>query len=380
MNNFWYGALKSNIENSVNYDIGSKKIVSDMELWLSNYKFDNNQKGNFLWIGDSVVEGAIEDKSLAYFNKFANAVDTRQYGSGATKYPLFASDYATYPTVLSITGTWDNNAGNTYSTPDQSQTDLTHASGWLKTTVANSTFTIASQSSYKFKVLFACGNVFDGETAGSISIVIDGGAPEVIDLAQESGNYFWKEFDAPTTENDGNIVITAVDNTKYVAIQIVHMQASHVGLNFHNIAVPGSGAFHWVDRLNIIDAYAPKLSFVGLGANDILKGQTIDQYETNMRLILNKLASYGQIIYAYYACFVSGYSGLTATEFARIEPFREKARQLALEYDALFLDFQGLFVDGATATSNGYISDGIHLLNTGHEVSTQYMLSKVYVS
>ena len=234
---------------------------------------------------------------------------------------------------------------------------------------------MAAVSTYKFKVLFACGDAFTAETAGSISIVIDGGTPEVVDLGAQEGDYYWKEFDAPST----SIVITASCSDTYVAIQVVHLQGTHAGLCTMNSAVAGSGAFHWKDRLNLIDAYAPKLTYISLGANDLYHGQTEAQYEANMDTILTKLATYGDIILGFYCIFKSDYSGLSAEEFGRIESFRKIANNLALKYNALFVDYHDCFIDGATAYTNGLMSDGIHLNDTGHEMAYQFLKSKVNI-
>jgi lysophospholipase L1-like esterase len=372
----------SNLKNSSNF-------VNAMQLAFTKYKGDNTYKGNMLCIGDSAVEGSAGvGTNQTYIGLLNSAIMTKQLATTMDEYTYYPSEgNPTGNTAFgAFTGTWTN-VNNAYSTvgegtvTDPSDNLSGKMRGWCKTTENNATMTVHSYG-YKLRLLFASDGVF-AEAPGSISIVVNGGAPTNVNLAG-STKYKWVDIDP---EGSYDVVFTATTTGgKAVACQVVHYVYNFVSLKCINFATGGSGAYHWAQRLNIIDAYAPKLTYVGLGGNDIYHNRTDAQYETAMRAILTKLKSYGDVICGYYFpvdVTHANLSALTAQEKAdmllKVERFRVIAQRLALEYGALFIDYHNVFVDGATMTANELLLDEIHPNINGHEMKYQYLRSKLYI-
>lgn len=346
-----------------------------LEVELAKAKNDNTYKSNILCIGDSVIEGAnAGSTNKSYVGLFNAALQTRQYGSAADEYNFYPEEVRlANPTVGSFTGTWVE-VNNVYSAVGTGvavpEVLGGKPRGWSKTTQNGATITIHSLG-YKIKLLFASDGVF-AEPAGSISYTVNGGTATVVDLAG-STHYKWVEID-PGGAYD--IVITAsLTAGEAIGLQAIEYLTNLTGVKCVNLATGGSGAYHWAARTNIIDAFAPKLTLIEVGANDQVQGRTVAQYEADYRAIITKCKTHGDVAILHYAAWNTADAEL----LAKVPLFKAVVEKLVEEFNLAYVDFHKVFISGPIANAKGLLSDEIHPNAAGHELAYRYLKTIVRV-
>lgn len=103
--------------------------------------------------------------------------------------------------------------------------------------------------------------------------------------------------------------------------------------------------------------YAPHLTIVNLGTNDLAQKQPMANWLTNIRTIARQARLTGSVILAWPA--VGGTSPTGGGDAERAQ-WRTALRALAFEIDALFVDEEALLGGRAVAQASGAFTDSLH--------------------
>jgi len=361
------------ITNQVEYD--KQAFVDQLSIEIGKYlAATSTYKSNILAVGDSAVEGggSTDPADKSYIGLLNKAVTMAQYGG--YKDTLYIEYAATNGFVISgYTGTWAEEQ-NAYCTTGYGVLDSTAMAhrGWYKTTENAATMTIATYG-LATKILFASDGAIAGKTAGAISYSVNGGDPVAVELSG-STLYKWVEIAAPGSSV--NIVVTTdITAGEVVAIQCVMLASNLTGAHVINFGTGGSQVRHWVERLSILDAFAPKMTLVGVGGNDMVNGVTTAQFIVSYRALLTKLATLGPIVMLIYFPWLTADAGTLAL----ITEYRAATKALAEEFGATVIDFHDIVIDGATMNAKGLMSDTIHPNDAGYYVLYQWLRKKLYL-
>jgi lysophospholipase L1-like esterase len=178
----------------------------------------------------------------------------------------------------------------------------------------------------------------------------------------------------------------------------IALQARHPSLDIEsaNFALGGATS---ADVLTEIRATGPRqrwhVAVVGCGTNDVWRrfqqrpeGVPINAYEANMRAALQALEPHAQTLAVIAAPPIGWLPGIdTDTVNGELARYNERARQVALDADACFIDVWDLFmttgtalgwVAGVAATAAGSTSlwraDGVHLSDLGDHLVAEEIL------
>ena len=340
-----------------------ENFINGIQTPIARYNFTTKSvvTATLLCIGDSMYEGTgSSSEPNKLITKIQAQIQTNQVGYSEEEYTFFPS-YAVVGTSAAITMT------GTYATVSNVNSSPLP---WVQTETDTDTFDVLSYG-YNSKILFASDDAITGKTPGTLDRSIDGGSITTIDLAGED-KYKWVNTGATAGTTTVSFEVNIAEGQS-VAFQSIHLQTGLEGLKVVNYGIGGTTAKDWADQENIIDAFKPECTMIGLGGNDIVNSLSIESDEINLSSLIVKCQTHGDVILTFYAPIVTA----DPTFLANIPIFEKVAEKVAEKYNVKYINFNKVLVDGATATANDLMADALHPNDNGYEVLYRYFKSGV---
>jgi acyl-CoA thioesterase-1 len=139
-------------------------------------------------------------------------------------------------------------------------------------------------------------------------------------------------------------------------------------MSFVNAGVSGDTTGGGLDRLGWLLDQKPDLLVVGLGVNDVFRGQPVDRIEKNLRAIVSQAKATGSRVLLLGMRIPTNYGRDTTEAFAAIYPRVAKAEKVGL---------MPFLLDGVAGHPELNLDDGIHPNVEGQRVVASHVL--VYV-
>jgi lysophospholipase L1-like esterase len=190
--------------------------------------------------------------------------------------------------------------------------------------------------------------------AESVTITPTAAAPGVLTRA---------EVTFATRDNAAITVTRSTGSGNVHLVGMVAWDSSKPGVEIANLGVYGVVTAYQADMTNAyspanaLAIYAPHLTVVNLGTNDLGQGVAMATWLAGLRVIIAQAKASGSVILCWPA--VGGASPTFGADAVRGE-WRSAARALALETGCLFIDEEALLGGRAVAHAGGAFADGVH--------------------
>lgn len=122
-------------------------------------------------------------------------------------------------------------------------------------------------------------------------------------------------------------------------------------------SVTQAGTSKACSPLNALAAYAPNLTFIKLGTNDVNTGVALAVWEANIRAIVARAKLTGSVVLIWPS--IGGASPAFGSDAVRTM-WRARALQIALNMGAIFFDEEALLGGRAGANASGALPDNVH--------------------
>lgn len=231
-------------------------------------------------------------------------------------------------------------------------------------------------------------------TLGSISLIAPGALNATIPLNNKAGDGFTFLFQGDSItdgnrsrNNDWNHVMG--HGYQFIIASRLWYDFPKKGFHFFNRGISGNKVTDLADRWqkDVLDLKPDVLSIL-VGINDIAalvngnKSYTAEQYETGYRALLEKtkaqLPGIQLILCEPFILPVGKVKEKWEVYSAEISKRRNIVKQLSIEYNAIFVEFQSAFDKALTkAPAEYWIWDGIHPMPAGHELMAREWMRQV---
>jgi len=208
---------------------------------------------------------------------------------------------------------------------------------------------------------------------GSLSIVIDGGAPDVWSLnGTLDYNKIWTK--TGLSAGDHTIVVTKTDANYTLFHGLLPIKGT-AGININNFGIygaystsyipSGSGILDTTAKNFFLDYWAPVLSIICIGSNDASKTPSsipLDQHEAALQSLITACKVHGDVL-----LIAGGLRSETST--IPISSYTAVQKQLAKPNNCAFIDMNTRWgnVYATANTTYGFYSDTVHPSNAGHQ-------------
>lgn len=322
-------------------------------------------KYNIVGLGDSMLVGVggTTERDNGFVGVLRDYLHTiyGDTGKGSINY-VYPYDIGASKLHTYTGANWDKQIGNTSLTGDAN-------GGYYTNNTSTDTITFDFNGTGVGVILAGAGSGF---SLGSASIVIDGGAPTVVDCSLNANKAFATEITGLADDDHTCVITCTASASQYVIFNGHYPIKGSSGFVIHNCGVTGSNASQWNNLNSIassIDLFTPILTMVGLGGNDWNGGLTTTAYKTNLEFIADEALAHGD-------CLFIGEGMFDSTKVPDVTPtatrsiFRDVMQQVAFEKGCAFVDVikrhNGNEDDADTAQNNGLLSDDVHFNDYGH--------------
>jgi acyl-CoA thioesterase-1 len=148
------------------------------------------------------------------------------------------------------------------------------------------------------------------------------------------------------------------ESQAYPALVARELQEQGRPIRVLNAGVSGDTTSGGLSRLDWLLKQQPDVVVVGLGANDALRGQSVEQIEKNLRQIVRRSREAGARVLLLGMQIPPNYGGDYAGDYAALYP------RIAREMDVALVPF---LLDGVGGIPELNLDDGIHPNAEGHE-------------
>ncbi|PZQ61760.1 MAG: hypothetical protein DI544_03815 [Sphingomonas taxi] len=207
-------------------------------------------------------------------------------------------------------------------------------------------------------------SVFFRNGADRPAFTVAKGGESVTITPTGAANGFLRHEVTFATRDAAPIVVTRTGTASN--LQLVGLMAwdsSRPGVEIANFGVYGVTSAYQADMTSAFSpaaalaSYAPHLTIVNLGTNDVAQGVTMAAWLGNLRSIVTQAKASGSVILCWPA--VAGVAPAFGADAARAQ-WRSALRALAFESDCLFVDEEALLGGRVTAQASGAFTDGVH--------------------
>lgn len=190
------------------------------------------------------------------------------------------------------------------------------------------------------------------------------GAETVTVTPSGAVNTFVRQEVSFAARDAGPIVITrtgTASNLHFVGL--VAWDNARPGVEIANFGVYGVTSAYQADMgspgapVAALASYAPHLTIINLGTNDVAQGVMQATWLANLRTIIGQARASGSVILCWPA--IGGAAPVGGADAVRAH-WRNGARALAQETGCLFIDEEALLGGRAAAQASGALPDGLH--------------------
>lgn len=206
--------------------------------------------------------------------------------------------------------------------------------------------------------------VFFRDGADRPAFTVGKGAETVTVTPAGPANGFRRQDITFATRDANPIAVTRTGTASNLnLIGMIAWDSAQPGIEIANFGVYGVTTAYQADAGTpvapgaALGTYAPHLTVVNLGTNDIAQGQTMAAWLANVRLIVTTARASGSVILSWPA--IGGISPANGADATRVQ-WRNALRVLAGELGCLFVDEEALLGGRASAQAAGAFVDGVH--------------------
>ncbi|MBB3691440.1 SGNH/GDSL hydrolase family protein [Sphingomonas sp. BK580] len=200
------------------------------------------------------------------------------------------------------------------------------------------------------------------QTPGAATFTVTKG-PETFNLTSNGTAALGKADVTFTTKDNSPISIARTGGGNFNFVGLVAWDSATPAVEIANFGVAGVQSGFQADTANAwspanaLATYAPSLTVINLGTNDLNQGQTLATFLANESTIIDKAQLSGDVIVIWPA--VAGTTAGGGTDATRAA-WKPQLRALAASKGALFLDEEAMFGGRVGAQSGGWFSDDLH--------------------
>lgn len=206
--------------------------------------------------------------------------------------------------------------------------------------------------------------VFYAQSSGSGSFSVTRGSETFTFSAAGAVSALGRAEVTFTTKDAAPISIARTSGGGVSIVGLTAWDSAVPGIEIGNFGVVGvrsefqANTSQGVSPANALATYAPALTVVNLGTNDLVIGdKSLTNYLANMAVIIDKAQISGDVIILWPA--VAGSSATGGTDDMRAL-WKAQLRTLAASKGCVFLDEEAVFGGRAGAVSGGWFADGLH--------------------